>query len=185
MKTIYNTWRADVRSYMKRSTLEEYAFLSYTEAHDKEKKVHQAHMFLVSGCNWLLRQFLRFPLVYGSTHTETRTGARCGWGHLLRAFEEHKGSKQYRNAVENSQRKGQDHVRLSQQIRGARHYHEQGKIISFKVRNRVIDFSELPESEQELSQDYEAGRSWAKTNALLQQQEERGTTNFHLLHMTS
>ena len=127
MMTIYNTWRADVHSYMKGTTLAAHATMSRQEGHQLTKKTHGTYLFHLSGCKWLLRQFLRLPVVYGSTHTPTSSAARPVWHHLLSAFEVHTNSAQYRKAVEHSQRKGQNHVRLSHRIWWARHNHEEGK----------------------------------------------------------
>ena len=61
----------------------------------------------------------------------------------------------------------------------------EGKKISFKVRAGIVEFDSLSPSDQTLSEDYEAGRSDAVLEALMEAQEENGTTNFHLLRMDS
>ena len=40
MKTIYNTWRADVDTYMSEETLAAYGTVSRQQAHQLEKKSH-------------------------------------------------------------------------------------------------------------------------------------------------
>ena len=185
MKTIYNTWRADVHSYMKEATLAAYETMPPQKAHQLTKKTHSTYLFHLSGCKWLLREFLRLPLTYGPTQTPTSSAARPAWHHLLSAFEEHKNSEEYRKAVQNSQYKGDNHVRLSNRLWWARHDHEKGKNISFKVRAGNVEFDSLNQSDQRLAEDYESGRSDATLNDLIKEKEENGTTNFHLLRMNS
>ena len=185
MKTIYNTWRADVHSYMKEATLADYATMRTPQAHQLTKTTHSTYLFHLSGCKWLLREFLRLPLTYGPTQTPTSSAARPAWHHLLSAFEEHKSSQEYRLAVKNSQRKGEQHVRLSNRLWWARHNHEKGKNTSFKVRAGIVEFHSLSHNAQRLAQEYESGRSESILNAYMKEKEESGTTNFHLLRMNS
>ena len=185
MKTIYNTWRADVHSWMNATSLAEHATMSRQEAHQLTKTRYGTYLFLLSGCKWLLREFLRLPLACGPTQAPTSSAARPAWHHLLSAFEEHKSSQEYRLAVKNSQRKGEQHVRLSNRLWWARHNHEKGKNTSFKVRAGIVEFDSLSQSCQILAEEYESGRSESILNALMKEKEESGTTNFHLLRMNS
>ena len=107
------------------------------------------------------------------------------WHHLLSAFQEHKNSEEYRKSVENSKSKGENHVRLSNQLWWARHNHEQGKNISFKVRDASVGFTSLSQGDQSLAEDSETGRSGPKLKALMKEKEESGTMNFHILRMSS
>ena len=185
MKIIYNDWREDVHSYMKDSTLAAHAAMSRQEAHQLRKSTHGAYLFHLSGCKWLLREFLRLPLACGVTQPATSSAAQPAWHHLLSAFEEHKNSEEYRKAVENSEHKGENHVRLSNRLWWARRDHEEGKNISFNVRAGSVEFTSLSQNHQALAEDYEAGRSGARLNALMKEKEASGTMNFHLLRMNS
>ena len=185
MKTIYNTCRADVHSYMKGTTLAAHATMSRQQAQQLTKKTYGTYLFHLSGCKWLLREFLRLPFANCPTQTPTSSPARPAWHHLLSAFEKHKKSEEYRKAVENSQRQGENHARRSNRLWWARHNHEKGKNISFKIRAGNVEFDSLSQSDQMLAEDYEAGRSGANLNALMNEKEESGTTNFHLLRMKS
>ena len=78
-----------------------------------------------------------------------------------------------------------NHVRLSNRLWWARHDHEKGKNISFKVRAGNVEFDSLNQSDQRLAEDYESGRSDATLNDLMEEKEVNGTTNFHLLRMNS
>ena len=89
MKIIYNNWRAYVHSYMKASTLAAHATMRRQRAHLLTKSTHGTYLFHLSGCKFLLREFLRLPLAYGPTQTPTSSAARPAWQHLLSAFEEH------------------------------------------------------------------------------------------------
>ena len=110
----------------------------------------------------------------------TSSAARPAWHDLLRAFEEHKESPEYRKAVEKSKRKGENHVRLSKSLRLARRNHEKGKNISSKVRAGDVEFDSLSQNDQTLSADYEAGRTAGRLNELMKEKENSGTTNFIL-----
>ena len=126
LKNIYNTWRADVHSWMNATTLAAHRTMRRQQALQLEKKTHQTYMFLLAGCKWLLREFLRLPLAYGPTRAPTSSAALPSWHHLLSSFEQHKSSLEYRRAVENSQRQGEQHVRLSRRLWWARHNREKG-----------------------------------------------------------
>ena len=142
-------------------------------------------MFDLSGCKWLLREFLRSPLAYGPTQTPTSGAPRPAWHDLPSAFEEHKNSEEYRKAVQNSQHKGDNHVRLCKRLWWARHDYEKGKNISFKVQAGNVQFHSLNQRDQRLAEDYRSGQSLATLNELIEEKEENGTTNFHLLPMNS
>ena len=164
-KTIYNTWRADVRTYMSLETLATRETVSGQEAQLLEKKSHATYMSQLTGSKWLLRQFLRLPLAYGPSQTPTSSVAQPAWHQLLSCFEEHKNSPEYHKAVK-------DHpVVLSYRLSWARHNHAKGKNISFKIRAGNVEFDTLSQNDQSLVSDYECGRS-ASLNALMKEKQE-------------
>ena len=108
MKRIYNTWRKDVHSYMQDSTLTTHETMESQRPQDAQqldKQIHGAHLFHLSGCKFLLRQFLRLPLACSAEQPATSSAAQPALHHLLQAFEEHKQSPTYRKAVENSKKR--------------------------------------------------------------------------------
>ena len=48
-----------------------------------------------------------------------------------------------------------------------------------------IQFHSLNQRERRLAEDYRSGQSLATLNELIEEKEENGTTNFHLLRMNS
>jgi hypothetical protein len=141
MKHIYNTLRKDVGSYMQDSTLQTHLTMATgcpQKAHQLTKRTYSTHLFHLSGCKFLLRQFLRLPFACSAEQPATSSTAQPALQHLLEAFEQHKQSPEYRKAVENSKEKEAQHVRLTKRLWWARHDHEQGKNLSFRIRAGVV-----------------------------------------------
>ena len=188
MKHIYNTWRKDVHSYMQHSTLQIHEKLERRRpqaAQELEKKTHSSHLFHLSGCKFLLRQFLRLSFACNAEQDATSSAALPALHQLQNAFEEQKQSREYRKAVENSKEKEAQHVRLANRLWWARHNHEQGKNLSFRVRAKIVDLSWLSQDEQKMAQDYETGRSEARIKSLMKERQARGTMNLHLLRLSA
>ena len=154
-------------------------------AHQLKKSVHSTYMFHLAGCKWLLSQFLRVPLFYEPTQAPSSSAERPAWNQLLSQSEEHKKSDEYRKAVEDSQRKGDDHVKLSGRIWWARHDHEKGKNISFRILRENLNWDSLSPSDQEAVQEYVCGRSACRLHRLIAEQEKKRTDRYHLLRMQS
>ena len=155
------------------------------EARQKKRSVFSTYVFQVAGCKWLMHQLLRFPVVCDPTQAPSSSAQRPAWNQLLREFEEHKRSVEYRAAVEDSQRKGDDHVRLSQRMCKARFEHEMGKRISFRVRHEHLDWHSLTPDDQKLVEYYDYGWSAKTIQKLIDEKEKKGTAGFHLLRMTT
>ena len=183
MKTIINTWRDDVDSYMKEDKVRQLKAMKPQGAHKLKKSVYSTYSFHVSGCKWLMKQFLKFPLVYDPTQAPSSSSERPAWNQLLSQLEEHKNSDEYRKAVEDSQRKGDDHVRLSHAIWWARHDHEKGKNISFQILHERLKWESLRSGDQELAEDYESGRSAKRLQELFEEKEKKGANRFHFMRM--
>ena len=150
-------------------------------AHQLEKSTFSVYQFHLSGCKWLLREFLRLPLVAASIKGTTSSAAQPAWRELLAAFEEHKTIEAYRKAVEASKKKEKDHVRLSQRLWEARRNHIQGHNISFRVRAGTVEFTSLSQTQQKLAEDYEAGRSARSLDAVMKEKDASSPKCFHLL----
>ena len=185
MKTIMNQWRDDPHSYMKEDVLRRLKDMKPQEALQKKKSVFSTYLFQVAGCKWLIHQLLRFPVVWDPTQAPSSSAQRPAWKQLLRQFEEHRKSAAYCTAVEDSQRKGDDHVRLSQRMCKARFEHEVGKRISFRVRHEHLDWHSLTPDDQKLVEYYDYGWSAKTIQKLIDEKEKKGTAGFHLLRMTT
>ena len=185
MKTIISSWRDDAHSYMNQNNLRKLTTMGPRMVHQQKKSVFSTYCFHISGDKWLLRQFLRAPVGYDSTQAPTSSAEQPAWNDLLSQFREHKNSDEYRTAVADSQQKGVEHVRLSHSIWWARLNHEKGKHVAFLVRAQHRNWHSLSPYEQELAQDYEAGRSANRVKSLIAEKEKKGTARFHLLRMQS
>ena len=172
MKITYNTLREDVHSYMSDAKLQCHSRLSRQPAHQLEKSALSVYLMHLSGCKWLLREFLRLPLIAAALMQTTSSAAQPAWDELLTAFEEHGTSPECQKTVEASKKKEQDHVRLSTRLWEARQKHRQGKDISFRVRAGTVKFTSLSQSQQTLAENYEAGRSARLLDALMKEKEE-------------
>ena len=171
MTTIINQWRDDAHSYMNEDGLRKLKQMKPQRAFQRRRSVFSTYWFHVSGCKWLMHQLLRFPVVCDPTQAPSSSAQRPAWNQLLCKFEEHKKSAQYCKAVEDSQRKGDDHVRLSERMCRARFDHERGKTFSFRILHENLNFHSLSPSDQELVEDYDARRSAKKVQELI---EEKG-----------
>ena len=185
MRTLTNRWRDDPHSYMKEDNVRRLKDMKPQEARQKKRSVFSTYVFHVAGCKWLMHQLLRFPVVCDPTQAPSSSAQRPAWNQLLRQFEEHKKSAECHKAVEDSQRKGDDHVRLSQRMCKARFEHEMGKRISFRVRHEHLDWHSLTPDDQKLVEYYDYGWSAKTIQKLIDEKEKKGTAGFHLLRMTT
>ena len=183
MKKIYNMWRADVHSYMSVANLQRHRALPRQQAHQLETSTFSMYQFHLYGCKWLLREFLRLPLVAASIKGTTSSAVQPAWPELLAAFEEHKTTEAYRQTVEASKKKEEDHVRLSHRPRGARRIHSQGKDISFRVRPGTVKFTSLSQTQQKLAEDYDAGMSARSLDTLMKEKDRNSPKCSHLLRI--
>ena len=158
LKIVMNSWRGDIQSYMSEEQLQRHSTLPNQEAHQLERSTFAVYQFHLAGCKWLLRQFLRLPLISAALRETTVGTAQLPWKELLFAFEEHKFSQAYLHTVEASKKKKRDHVRLPSRLWEARRNHNQGKDISFKVCNRTVEFASLSPEQNQFVEDYETGR---------------------------
>ena len=114
MKEIFNKWRKDVESWMRPLTLIRYRSKQrrrlYGEAHKIEKKAFSAYKFQISGCKFLLHKLIELPLICSVEHPAAILND------LLDAFDEHKRTKEYRDAVQSSKKNQANQQRLSKQV---------------------------------------------------------------------
>ena len=78
---------------------------------------------------------------------------------LIHAYEEHKTTPLYENAVARSAKHQSDQKRLSHQIWWAQYNYTQGRKLADQVRDGVVDFWDLASEKQKLVEDYDSRRS--------------------------
>jgi hypothetical protein len=179
MKEIYNTWRNNVESWMRPSTLTEYRRMQEwgenQQAHQLGKQAFSSYLFQVSGCKFLLHKLIEFPLISASQmpredeDASAEQPAAIALNKLINAYEEHKKSRQYVEELRQSTRHQDDQRRLSGQVWWALHNHSQGRKLSESVRDNEVDFQQLPVWQQQMVEDYDCRRSTRALDEVLKQ----------------
>ena len=178
MKKIFNTWRKNVRSWMRSSSLEKYdGFVergNNQAAHLLAKKIFNTHLFQLSGCKFLLHKFIELPIISLSSEGGVGEPARVLGIHLcdlVLAFEDHKKTRQYEEAVKRSRASHAHRQRLSREIWWAQWNYTQGRKLSIQKDAGVIEYSDLDADQQQLIEDFETRRSGAVLDNLLAQKK--------------
>ena len=145
MKEIFNTWRADVESWMRPSKLTEYNAIRYQrkqmtksgkkiskfskakQAQQMRKTGFSSYLFQLSGCKFLLHKLIELPLMCSVEQPAAVLNK------LLDAYKEHKKTKQFQDAVERSREHQAKQLRLSKQVWWAQYNYAQGRQLSFMV----------------------------------------------------
>jgi len=175
MKEIYNTWRQDVESWMKPCTLATYRHLEqnglFQGAHQLGKKTFSTYLFQLSGCKFLLHKLIELPLIRSSPAGTVRSVEQPAaiLSQLLHAYEEHKQTPEYQNAIRKNKEHQVGQLRLSQQIWWAQYNYSQGRKLSDMVKDNTRKFDDLTANDQQLVEDFETRRSAKKLDELMGQ----------------
>ena len=83
MKIIYNTWRKDVQSWMRPSTLEMYYWWlgerRNQQAHRFAARFFNTYLFQLSGCKFLLHKLIKLPREWLVAHDWRLVRLLRGW----------------------------------------------------------------------------------------------------------
>ena len=175
MKEIFNTWRQDVDSWMKPSTLTTYRDLQQNglsqAAHQLAKKTFSTYQFQLSGCKFLLHKLIQLPLIRSSPAGTVRSVEQplAILSQLLYAYEEHKQTEQYQKAIRRNKEHQVAQLRLSQQIWWAQYNYSQGRKLSDMVKDNTCKFDDLTAKDQQLVEDFDTRRSAKTLDELLRQ----------------
>ena len=185
MKEIYNTWRLDVESYMKASTLANHKELQsnglWQEAHQLGKKTFSTYQFQLSGCKFLLHKLLELPLIrarspgsaeqpaesLATSHRSAATKHANILNNLFVAYEEHKQTDQYAAATQRNKEHQAGQLRLSRQIWWDQFNYSEGRKLSDVVK-RTGEFDKLADRQQKLVEDFDTRRSHNKLDKVLE-----------------
>ena len=77
---------------------------------------------------------------------------------LISAYEEHKTTEQYQEAVRNSQKQQERQKRLSHELWWAQYHYTKGCFLATKVKDGMLKFGDLDSKEQELVEATALGR---------------------------
>lgn len=153
MREIYNTWRSDVESWMKPSTLAKYKRLWGAAAHKLQKRALSTYLFQLSGCKFLLHKLIELPLI-SATRASAGQPTEILFA-LIDDYEKHKASDQYEEARENAKKRKDEELRLSNRLWWAQTNYTQGKMLSHMVQHKQIKWEYLDDWNQQLVHDYE------------------------------
>ena len=173
MKEIYNEWRKDVQSWMRESTLATYEELNHScrhqEAHQLGKRTFSTYLFQLSGCKFLLHKLIELPLISQSSADSAEQPVTTLLADLINSYEEHKTTSKYQEEVRRSAEHQASQKRVSRQIWWAQYNYAQGRKLSDKVRDGVVDFFELDWKQQQLVEDFDTRRAARALDQLLEQ----------------
>ena len=173
MIEMWNEWRKDVRSYMHHTTFATYEKHlrngKSQKAHQLGKQAFSTYLFQLSGCKFLLHKLIELPIIAQSMCDDVDQPVLPSIVALIRAYEDHKTTPQYENAVARSAKHQSDQKRLSHQIWWAQYNYTQGRKLSEQVRDGVVDFWDLAPEKQKLVEDFDSRRSARTLDKLLLQ----------------
>ena len=136
------------------------------KAHQLGKTAFSSYLFQLSGCKFLLHKLIELPLISASS-AEQPTAIFLN--KLIDAYEEHKKGKEYVEARHQSTQHQVGQRRLSGQVWWAQYNYSQGRKLSEMVRDKEVDFFQLPDWEQQLVEDYDYRRLAKALDEVLEQ----------------
>ena len=154
MREMYNSWRSDVRVWMSTDDRERYFDLLDAGRNQKARQLGKhcfnAYCFHVSGCRFLLGKLIELPIIStASRHTATVMSE------LLQDLEDHKKTVEYKNEVQRSDDRFREQTRLSRAIWWARSELEKGRLLSTKVLEGKLAWSNIGTRERQLVEDFQ------------------------------
>ena len=159
MKEIFNAWCKDVGSWMKPSTLEHYNDLLWygrrQQAHLVRSSAFSTYIFQLSGCKFLLHNFIELPLIRLRPADASVEQPAVILTHLLSDYEAHKKTKQYKLAIRRNEKHRVGQVRLSRQIWWIQYNYAQGRKLSHMVKYKICNFFDLAPWQQQLVEDFD------------------------------
>ena len=121
----WNEWKYDVPSWMKASKISEYYELLRRGENGETSCSQQAHQmlhhhgtycFYLGGPRYLMQTLLQLPILAQCTWREPDRVEVPALGRWIADLQNHQESDEYKRAVQKSQKRSDEHRRLSQQI---------------------------------------------------------------------
>ena len=141
MKKMYNDWRSQPWNWMETTSYNEWHALKESgwnqDAHQLTKSCFSTFLFHLSGCKFLLHHLIQLPLVQQLSDTGNSV-AQPGFeilADLILAYEKHKNTQQYRDAVKFSDKKLEEQRRWSRPIWWAQFNYTTGRSLSTQVQD--------------------------------------------------
>ena len=175
MRTVFNTWRHHVETWMKPSTLEKYRELQRdghnNAAQQLGKSSFSTYTFQLSGCKFLLRKLIELPIIASVEQPAGMSTATLI--DLIDAYEQRKTTQQYQDTILRAVRHQKGQLKLSRRVWLAQYNYSQGKTLSFHVRHNSLNFFDLTKWQQEMIEAFDTRRSAKELDLALQQKEFR------------
>ena len=122
----------------------------------------------MAGSKFLLHKLIQLPIIAQcSANPSDSAEQRASLMKCINDLHEHMKTAEYKAAVERSQKRANNHRRLSKQIWEASQRLAKGKVLSMKALNG--QFWELNKWEQQLVEDYDGGKLERSLKSLLNQ----------------
>ena len=122
-------------------------------AHQLARSRFSTLLFQLSGCKFLLHKLIQLPLVHAISHSSAARPAdpSCigGLMDLIKAYEEHKTTLEYKEAVQLPQEHQESQRRLSHKLWWAQYNYTKGKSLSAQVKDKSFDLFALDATDQE------------------------------------
>ena len=90
---------------------------------------------------------------------------------LCVAYDNHKNSEEYMKAVQQSEKRQQNQLKVSEALWWAEHKLHRGRHISFQARAGKVTFLDLPQWKQDLAENYENGKLGEEVTKLHKKRE--------------
>jgi hypothetical protein len=168
MKEIYNTWRKDVQSWMRGSTLAMHEEMErrglWQDAHQLGKSSFSTYLFQLSGCKFLVHILIQLPIISSSLPNSPHDSYHIPeiadiLNELIDAYEDHLSTPQYAKARLLSKQHQAGQLRLSQKVWWAQYNYSQGRKLSCLIRDADINFYDLAPWKQKLVEEFDSRRS--------------------------
>ena len=172
MKEIYNTWRANVGSWMQYGTLATYNnHKDQQAAHQIAHRAFHTYLFHLSGNKFLLHKLLELPLIRAPQRARPRHSLSTERADMLNnlfvSYDMHKQDDAYKTAVARNEEHRADQLRLSSQIWWAQYNYSQGQRLSDSVAGGTCNFFELTPEERQMVEDFDGGRADRRLETVL------------------
>ena len=158
---------------MRGDTLDRYHTMLYwrqnKKAHLLAKRAFSTFLSQQSGCKFLLHKLIDLPIISQIHSNSGERPVATLLMELLDSYEEHKTTREYKTAVQRSQKHQKIQKRLSCEIWWAHYRYKKSKTLSIQVQDKSLNFHDLDSEEQKLVEDFDRRRSARALDRLLEQ----------------
>ena len=182
MKEICNTWRRDVQSWMRKSTLAKHEEMErrghMQDAHQLGKSSFSTYLFQLSGCKFLVHKLIELPIISSNSPNSPHDSYHVPeiadvLNEFIDAYEDHLTTPQYAKAFLLSKQHQAGQLSLNQKVWWAQYNYSQGRKLSCLIRDTNINFNDLAPWKQKLVEEFDTRRSAKALDRALEQKAFR------------